>query len=914
METMLFSDARQKFLQAAEQGKVRALSNGADPGSTKHLSPARAKQVVRRAELALSQGTGRSPDCLEAVDVGPHLLRLADYASEIDHLATTRNVVSDCRLFVSTVLGRDVRKRAAVRQRSWMFEEAWRPLAAALEATDGYRAGGKSRRSLLPNLAFLARVAADNGVNRPEDLPTVSGDIAAWLPGNRRLKDGLVAYRKAKEALGATGLGYPVIVARRPEREWGVHTLQNLPELLAAGYAQLDAEERDQFVARVGEQPEGIEPALLSTEEQIFILAPYFGAALSEYIRVGQAQSIVRQPRYLRRTVGVVSRAVATLVRCGIDLHTLRFEDLWLSPSPDGAPAAPATRGGRYGVPSPDAADVEPPCLLQYLITRAAVHHVRGSTLALHPSIRTGKIAYFPDSAFNDVKALKYIALRVLKAYWEREKGRKGAAVTWAQLEAETSATYRYMAETNAQTAVGGRLDRAEMPYSLPHVVCILLPILAERVHAIDRELNRLSLSRKARVGSHQWLTLESRRILHLRHYAIVALIAADGLRVKNFSGAIAGVHFIPDVVRDERGCWAGFRGLRTHWWGDDCPSVRLKITTGHNRNIRERIWDIRPGIVDMDLLYRYWVEARPCLLRRAGLLRDGEELDLDAELAGTGPRYAMFVSDESVFADPRAQPRVEKVSEVYGLLREHPSTGKDCRVKAGNLTECTVRATWERAIHFLVHDVLRFPGVPSTLDECRKKGSKWRGMLGPHGDRSATAWYIGGVLHDWAMAEEWTNDRRSTLEKHYAILPKWMVSNRGTGNLLDVDLYSEILSWMLQPVEKQVSLRWDVFRKVFRAVRDTSQAEPGGGWAQVYRRTPEEVESLREALMNGRTKAPLEQKPTEERRGGRRGTYPAESKRFDAAWQARSASDAGSPVPMVPSPAPEIGGTSARG
>jgi hypothetical protein len=313
---------------------------------------------------------------------------------------------------------------------------------------------------------------------------------------------------------------------------------------------------------------------------------------------------------------------------------------------------------------------------------------------------------------------------------------------------------------------------------------------------------------------------------------------------------------------------------MRTHWWGDDCPSVRLKIGIGHNHTVRDRTWEVSPGIVDVDLVFRYWTEARPHLLSRAGLLAEGDALDFDAELAGTGPRFAMFVSDRSVFPKPGEKARVEKVSEIYGLWREDPATGEHCRVKPGNVAESTIRSAWEKAIHFLVHDVLRFPGVPARLAECKRTGSQWRGMLGPHGDRSATGWYIGGVLNDWTMAEQWTNDRRSTLEKHYAILPKWMQAHRGTGTLLDVDLYSEILSWMLWPSARQATLHWSDFREQFRAVTQARAAGGRSGWVQAYRRTPEEVARLEEALMNGPGTVEAVQPVVKVRRGGRRGTY----------------------------------------
>ena len=844
-KNMTFAEAKEEFLRAAEDGRIPDRSKGAVSGAMRSLDKTRANQVISRVEFGVAHASGKCGSALDTVDISPLLLDLDDHVWHgAEHLSASskRVAVSDARLFASTILGRDVAKRNWIRITPSMFEPAWRTLAQALLGLGGWSAGGRSKKTTLADLHRLAKAAAARDILRPEDLPSDSTEILDWArqdywdgteEGERtvrkkkgNLKAGLVAYRRARRALGLAGEHLPACTAARMDREWGIGSLEDLDGLLQTAFDRLAPEEQ-QRLRHVLDNP-----SRRSMVDLISVLAPDFGDALATYLERGANLAIPRQPHYEDKVVGAVSRIIATMIREKIDPATLSFSDLWLTEAPARALERPASgRVSRYAIGTAETESWL--CLLHYTLDASLPNRIARSTLTLPPAVREGRAKHYPDSAFNDVCMLKYVALRVLKPIMARQN-----STEWSLLEAAHKDLIGHMSSTNEVSPSSGRIDKRNIPLNFGQLACVALWHLRRKVEEADRILAEHLCDPRHRNGSHRMLILQERLYVALEEYSVVAVIAADGLRCKNYAGSIAGAHIIPEPIIDSQGHWVGFSGVSTRFWGDDCPSVRLKITT-KRKSIRERQWTLSPGIVDMKLFFRYWTEVRPDRLQKAGLIAPNAQLDFNGELTGEGERFAVFVSDHT------ASEKASLPSKRYAVVRNGPG-GEQTLVSPGNRTDASIRAIWARVIHEVARHVLRVPGIPATLAECRKPRSLYRGLTGPHGERSLVAWHFGGLLGDWGFAEEMTNDSYDTLRNNYAVLPEHYARNRGSRTVFDPELYAGIVDWMIAPKSLAGELNWEAFWAAFTPLRwDTDSRK----WVQVFKATEEEMLRLRAAL-----------------------------------------------------------------
>lgn len=867
---MTYAEAQAAFRVAAAEGRIPSREHGAEPNSFRALPPHRVDQIISRVTYGVSFASGRSGTAADGVDIGPLLLELDEHARMgAEHLTASgkRVVVSDVRLFVTTVLGQDPWLTPRLRVSPHMFPIPWRPIADALVRTGGIAAGGRSRRTTLSELLYLAKTAEKYGVGDPHDLPADSAPILRWAwqehsggsgadsrecgKARARLKAGLSAYRRARATMGKAGENLPECTSPTVWREWGIDSLQDLPSLLAAGVERLESEEQRLYAPRVS----GAEP--LSDLDKIFVLAPYFGDALAKYIRLAEKEAIARQPRYVQKLIGAVGKLVATMIREGLDPFDVRFEELWTRTAPIQAVAVPMARPrGRYDSdPVDDGAGESPPCLLQYLLDASLPQRIALSPLDLPQRVREGRAKYYPDSAFNDARLARYIALRVIKPLPQKRQ-------VWIDLEAKHEELIQHMAAVNKQAPVAGRIDKGRIPLNYTQLCCIVLWYMRRKIRQADAELAALLESPKARKGSHRMVTLRERVYRLLEDYALFSVIVADGLRCKNYAGAVGGKHIIPEPVLDSAGNWIAIRSLRTHFRGDDCPSVRLKIPHQRN-NIRARVWRISPAIVDFDLFLRYWRDVRQDRLRKCQLLGPEETLNLQAEYEGTGDRYAAFVTDRSVYRKSAIP------SETYALQRTAP-TGETVTVSGGHLTDATVRNTWARIVHEVARDVLGVSGIPATLDECRRTGSPYRGLFGPHGVRASIAWHFGSLLGRWEFSEEMTNDSYRTLVRDYAVLPRELARHRKTATLHDPLLYAKIVDWMFDNRSAAGQLDWEAFWRKFEPLRLDAEKNQ---WVQSYSGSKEENTALWYAL-SGRKGSAKGLRAPMSARGGRRGTY----------------------------------------
>lgn len=842
---MTYKEAKELFFKAAEEGRVPIRSKGAAPGACRTLTKERANQVLGRVELGVAHASGKCGSALDDVEISPLLLQLDDLAWHgAEHLAERAKavVVSDARLFASTILGRDVTKRNWIRVTPDMFEPAWRSLAEALLAAGGVSAGGRSKKTTLADLHRLAKAAAARGILRPEDLPPHSEEVMEWAQedpwdsteeGRRKtkkvagnLKAGLVAYRRARRALGERGEHLTECLASGRDREWGIGSLEGIDELLRRGFERLAGPDQDRLRDLMKD------PGKLPMLDKIAILAPDFGDALRTYLDSGDDLAVARQPLYEDKVVHAMSRLIAMMFREKIEPAMLEFDDLWRPVDGHHTAAGSKANKGHGRFASTACSDQKPTCLLHHLTDVSLPYRIGRSTLQFPQAVREGRALHYPDSAFNDARAMKYVAARVLRPLRQRTG-------TWNEIEAAHTTLMEHMSTVNENSPSSGRIDKSHLPINFGQLLCVILWDLRQRIHAADRAIIDHQQNPKSREGSHRATVLQERLYKALEEYAVVAVIAADGLRVKNYAGAIAGVHVIPTPVVEE-GEWVGFSAVRTHWRGDDCPSARLKITK-KRRNVRERTWILSPGIVDLDLFFRYWTEVRPNRLRKAGLIGVDEQMDFAAELAGIGERFALFASDLPVAG------KAHLPSRKYALVRSGPAG--DRRVSPGNRTDASVRDIWARVVHRVARDLLRVDGLPATLKECRKGGNPYRGLMGPHGLRSLAAWHFGGLLNRWSVAMEMTNDSYDMLHDTYAVLPDQYTLHRGSRKPEDPELYVPLVDWMFDSRSLTGSFNWEGFWAHFRPLRFNEERQE---WVQLFRGEAEEVDQLENILRSG--------------------------------------------------------------
>lgn len=305
----------------------------------------------------------------------------------------------------------------------------------------------------------------------------------------------------------------------------------------------------------------------------------------------------------------------------------------------------------------------------------------------------------------------------------------------WRQIDGEYRRLQRKIEKHNDKRRVTGQKDKELFleTITLPQLVCIGLPALARRVRRLrDRYYATVAKHEAGEIGDRTLHDAKTKFFTWLRRYVITAVMADDGLRTKNYAGAVHGrnVFVTPKVEEREDGCvvWTGVDSVRTIFRGFDDHRVSLKKDRDENDGQRKRRRFLRPGIVDHELFFDYWVQVRPYDLVRAGVLDSEDEFDPDDD------GYALFVSYKA--ANPEGCYYPARLSKNFG-----------------------------KTLLWICDEVLG-RDVPEWGDD--ERTTKWRALFGGHISRLLIATYWGGLREEWSHAEFLTNDKKSTLLDAY--------------------------------------------------------------------------------------------------------------------------------------------------
>lgn len=258
------------------------------------------------------------------------------------------------------------------------------------------------------------------------------------------------------------------------------------------------------------------------------------------------------------------------------------------------------------------------------------------------------------------------------------------------ETETAVNALISRMNKANAKVSFADRKAKARLLQlvTLPMILCVGLPALRREVLRL-REVWHAALIRHPEAPCHRRVLRaeeEYDRLLTL--YLVFTVFLADGLRVANYAGARLGCveertlaentarggtvvqsfcHIQP-LIGADRG---GLRGVKTNFYGDDHPIVKLKIDkVPGSEEWREHPHWLRPGIVDMELLWDYLTRVRPKRLASQGLIPDAAAYELERDVAED--HFALWVSDTRS-ADPyRAVTgaySTQSISEMFGRV-----------------------------------------------------------------------------------------------------------------------------------------------------------------------------------------------------------------------------------------------------
>lgn len=691
---MRFEDAAEKFRAKNEQGEIPNRKTG----GTHSISENRCAAVISAARRGLHRATDRAN--VGPVDLAPYAETLPEHARAYARergRSHPDGYASRARLFLQVVEGKVYQQQRQGRSR---VLEAWRPLYEALEARGereelnwGFRAAFRK----LQNLALL------HEVRRPEELPGRE-TLEAWAGeaediSPRYFRRMLEAYWIGRRELDDTEL--PVLKTRVRENERGLRSLSNLPEVLAEH----------------GHRPEA--PYELTGPEILRMIAPKVAQTAADYVESvsGDSSSVEK------KAWGAASRAAAEAIRLGHDPSDLHVPQLF-QPVLERSLEIPSYQ---QDLVDDGARVTETVSLLGIMLDDWAERSWANSAL----TVESGEDDFwYTHTVRQDVEHLYRMVMS------EYTKTLDDSELQTIKEEYEQELTRR-MEEHNDNHVVAGQKDKERFLRTMtwPQLVCIGLPALRERVFELRDHYFAQVERQDGELGAGGVHRARTRYFSALEKYLATALVADDGLRMQNYSGAQVGKHVevVPEVEETDEGeiRWAGLERVATHFFGQDPEHVRLKKDTDENGRNRDRHRDVNRDIVDFTLLKDYLLDARPYRLSQAGLIGDEEDFDPRTD----DDRYALFVSPRSSRPDGR-----------YG--------------KKSSLSHKI-----GKALLWIAGDVLG-RDVPDWTDEART--GEWRELWAGHIVRLLITTYWGGLRGEWAYAERLTDDTRRTLERAY--------------------------------------------------------------------------------------------------------------------------------------------------
>ena len=723
---MTFSDALERFAEMNAAGKVPDRRRN---DRTHTISAARRDVIVSHTRAAVARAMGLPRDdhaALDAVDLRPLVETLPDIAyrgAEEAQRAAPRNERANVALFLATVFqhtyGTQERRPGPSRED---VLPAWRPSYDALVEDAADPASSKNSHCRPGLLVRLQHLMLRRGIHSPKEME----DSYEWFiaiaeeEGVGRswtAREMLASLRRARELLGDESI--PTLYQQARPGERGVGSLPDLAERLAR-HGSMD------------------DPRTMTPEELIEVLAPKLYSGLAR--RLEQARRENLRPSRVESYVSMTSKIVASLARMGIDPATKTFIDLFTE--------VDVVEGGEAGESDPVLAEVmgadyihiESRSLMRRVIDESGRLSYQTSPIQVvgevaddgdAPPMYTARIIHEMKTCFTLVRAVYGDALA------KHQKDR------WVAAETEYKSLLRHVTSYNERRVMIGHQNKEKVLITWPQAVCMFLPWLARRIEKKQAELERWR--KTGREGSRTHKKHLRELDVALREWVLAALLLDDGLRIKNYAGAVVNRHIIPTVERDADGRWIGFLAVETRWRGiQDAPQVVLKIGQDSSGRERKRTRQLTPGIVRLDFLFQFWTQSRARDLVRRGVLGSVEEYDPDAD------DWALFVS-------PKNSRRKSATRERPQHVRDHLPLGKDY------LSRC-----FARLLHQFVREVLGRDEVPAWDDPERTQG-EWKGLFSAHISRTLIATYVGGICDNWNLATHLTDDDAKTLKVHYS-------------------------------------------------------------------------------------------------------------------------------------------------
>jgi hypothetical protein len=744
------------FTQKSTEGKVPNRKTG----GLRSLSPAEISVVVSHVTTAVRAASGSSDPL--AVELAPYLEVLVDFAKRDaeEHGRSAKREASSVRLFLSVVEGREIKTQRRVVRHAIL--PAWLPLYDALtrlKDRNGNRRNPRSSR--YPGYLYgLQSFLQLRGIRSPRDLP-VYKTLWEWADedgiGRKKLDNWFTAYRAARSAYDPS---LPDLAPSPVGRHRGLRGLENLDPLVRQAAAR-DSE----VTAALGDRT----AYDVDQRELITMLAPSVGEAVELYLNHTSRSSV-----WMETVVTSMSCFLAELVRMGrndslvdLDLLDLVYQKVTIRNSGarmNSTKLLERHLGGFEGESSVS--------LLRAVVDAAARRSFAASPIGLvDDKVPDDEVPFYTAAMFNDLSAVWAVTDFV---YGQGSGAASGGLAkldppAWTRIRTEYELLRQHMKEINRRRQPSGHVDKSLLAFTWSALVCAGLSRLWKDVRQLRDRYHEVC--GKCPEGTPA--RAKARRAYHrkLKDYILAAILLDDGLRIKNYARGRVGVNFIPDVVRDETGHWDRIVGLTTRFRGFDA-SAGLKIQRDAGGKERDRRRAVLPGIVDMELLTDYWLEARPHDLAACGLIGDVDAYGPDDD------RFALFVSPHSTkpsgaYSPPSLSKRFGKF--VHGFMRD--VLGRD------------------------IPDWNQLRG----RDADPEAKAKWRGLLGAHPARLFIASYVGGIRNRWSHASVLTNDAIATLQKYYTeVKPFFEDAKKNVGiehphhfdRVVDVLWSGEVIDW----------------------------------------------------------------------------------------------------------------------
>ena len=695
-------------------------------GGTRSLSTGERNVVVTHVTNAV-RAVSRGCDPL-AVDLTPYLEVLVDAAkkdAEVHGRSSSREA-SSVRLFLVSVEGCEYSVQRRVTRDAML--PGWHELFDALRSLrdeNGNRRTPRARR--YPGYLFgFQNFLLMRGVRRPEDLPRHE-TVVEWAEHDevdrQRLDNFFCAYRVGREA--AQRFDLPDLAPSTSGRHRGLLGLPNIDQLLEdACDARPSARE-----ILAGRMAHDVDSQMVLVR----ILAPLIWEATDGYLTQTNKSDAWNQ-----QVAQTTSCLVAELIRMGHGSKIANMDhlDLFEQLVPWEGGELPSPNIGllerRLGETT---GSVEVSLFRAYLDRVARASFERSPIHLAETTIPAHEVPWYTDAAFNEASALWSVTDFVYGNGLGRPEGgmKRLKPATWKSVRIEYDTVREYMKGLNRRRRPRGHKDKSLVDFTWAQAICQGVFYLRKEVHALR---DRYHLMHKEH-GPTAPVTAKARRkyVRHLEDFMIYTVLLDDGLRVKNYVQGRTNIHFLPEIDRREGGEWKRITGLKTHFRGYD-SEAGLKMSKTSDGRERDRKRDVSPGIVDMELLTDYWLEARVETLVTLGYIPSVEAYKPAED------RWAFFLS---------------KMSNRAG----HGG------YSAAGLSKRFGRVLHKVMKHALGRSVPRWrelSGRHAVADVRRK----WRAIFNAHITRLLIATYTGGLREKWGFASWLTDDEVATLENHY--------------------------------------------------------------------------------------------------------------------------------------------------